>query len=73
MPPSSSAPFTLLSSVSSDGIINVWNLDKVLPYSYKEGGNTVFDSPLTTYDTKSRLTCVVLTQKFDAQDLDERN
>jgi len=71
-PPNSSAPFTLLSSISSDGIINVWNLNKVLPHSYKEGDNPIFSLPLTTYDTKSRLTCVVLSQKFDAQDLEER-
>ena len=73
MPPNSNPPLTLLSSVSSDGIINIWNLNKVLPCSYKEGDNTISNSPLTTYDTKSRLTCVVLSQKFDAQDLDERD
>jgi len=73
MPPNSSTPFTLLSSVSSDGIINVWNLNKVLSsYSCKEGdANIVFNSPLTTYDTKSRLTCVVLSHSFDTQDLDK--
>ena len=69
-PPNSNAPFTLLSSISSDGVINIWNLNKVLPHSYKEGDNPIFSLPLTTYDTKSRLTCVVLSQKFDAQDLE---
>jgi protein MAK11 len=71
MPPNNSAPFTLLSSISSDGIINIWNLDKVLSYSCKEGNNTIFNSPLTTYDTKSRLTCVVLSQNFDVHNLDK--
>ncbi|CAB4390598.1 unnamed protein product [Rhizophagus irregularis] len=72
IPPNNSAPFTLLSSISSDGVINVWNLNKVLPHNYKEGNNPIFNLPLATYDTKSRLTCVVLSQKFDAQDLEER-
>ena len=72
MPPNSNTTFTLLSSVSSDGIINIWNLNKVLPHGYK-GDNTISNSPMTTYDTKSRLTCVVLSQKFDAQDLDKRD
>ncbi|CAI2162536.1 20556_t:CDS:2 [Funneliformis geosporum] len=62
MPPKCGDPFPLLSSISSDGIINIWNLNKVLPQDYKEGDNKIFDSPLTSFDTKSRLTCVVLSQ-----------
>lgn len=72
MPPNSNTSFTLLSSVSSDGIINIWNLNNVLSFGYK-GDNTISISPLTTYDTKNRLTCVVLSQKFDAQGLDKRD
>jgi len=75
IPPNNSAPLTLLSSISSDGVINIWNLNKVLLHSsrdHKEGDHPIFSLPLTTYDTKSRLTCVVLSQKFDAQDLEER-
>jgi len=52
---------TLLSSVSSDGTINVYDLSLLPPPSLSEEIDIVETSPVVTYDSKgSRLTCVTL-------------
>jgi len=52
---------TLLSSVSSDGTINVYDLSLLPPPSLSEEIDIVETSPVVQYDSKgSRLTCVTL-------------
>ena len=52
---------TVLSSVSSDGTINVYDLSLLPPPSLSEDIDIVETSPVVTYDSKgSRLTCVAL-------------
>ncbi|KAF8273186.1 WD40-repeat-containing domain protein [Lactarius quietus] len=52
---------TILSSVSSDGTINVYDLSLLPPPSLSEEIDIVETSPVVTYDSKgSRLTCVTL-------------
>lgn len=52
---------TVLSSVSSDGTINVYDLSHLPPPSLSEEVDIVETSPVVTYDSKgSRLTCVTL-------------
>ncbi|KAN0126332.1 WD40-repeat-containing domain protein [Lactarius tabidus] len=52
---------TVLSSVSSDGTINVYDLSHLPPPSLSEEIDIVETSPVVTYDSKgSRLTCVTL-------------
>ncbi|KAG9286706.1 hypothetical protein G9A89_012256 [Geosiphon pyriformis] len=61
----------LLVSVSSDGVINVWNLEKALKSRAESSKDQddekkvlvqspTFQTPLASYATKSRLTCLVL-------------
>ncbi|RIB16314.1 WD40-repeat-containing domain protein [Gigaspora rosea] len=64
IPPTYSTPFSLLTSISSDGVINVWSLNDI--WSNKEQTqNVIITTPLASYDTKSRLTCVALSQAFN--------
>ncbi|CAG8447385.1 11020_t:CDS:2 [Ambispora leptoticha] len=71
------SPLTILVSVSSDGEINVWNLSEALEFSKNDNNknqkiqenpsnnNTIaFTKILASYDTKSRLTCLVLSGGF---------
>jgi len=52
---------TILSSVSSDGTINVYDLSLLPPPNPKETTEIPEISPVTTYDSRgSRLTCVTL-------------
>ena len=52
---------TILSSVSSDGTINVYDLSHLPPRNPSEEIDIVELSPVVTYDSKgSRLTCVTL-------------
>jgi protein MAK11 len=52
---------TILSSVSSDGTINVYDLSHLPPRNSSEEIDIVELSPVVTYDSKgSRLTCVTL-------------
>ncbi|CAG8495795.1 12151_t:CDS:2, partial [Racocetra persica] len=63
MPPTYSTPLSLLTSISSDGVINVWTLDEI--WSNKEREDVTITTPLASYDTKSRLTCVALSRTFN--------
>lgn len=52
----------LLTSVSSDGIVNLYDLGSIIP-SKEIGAEAQQISPLSSYDTKgSRLTCVFLVE-----------
>ncbi|CAG8534911.1 9647_t:CDS:2 [Cetraspora pellucida] len=63
IPPMYSTPLSLLTSISSDGVINVWILDEI--WSNKEREDVTITTPLASYNTKSRLTCVALSQTFN--------
>jgi protein MAK11 len=56
-----SIPTTISSTVSSDGIVNVYDLSLLPPSSPTETTDIPDISPVATYDSKgSRLTCVTL-------------
>ncbi len=63
---------TLLSSVSSEGTINIYDLSLLPPPSLSEKVDTVEISPVVEYDSKgSRLTCVTLADD-DVEHLEEQ-
>ncbi|CAG8584530.1 4924_t:CDS:2 [Diversispora eburnea] len=66
-----STPLTLLASISSDGVINIWILDEILTNinnNKNPEDSIIVTNPLTSYDTKSRLTCVTMSQSFVTPD-----
>ena len=61
-------PTVLISSVSSDGLINLYDLESFLTLKPIAGSEIRQGSPLASYDTKgSRLTCVFLADGKSAQ------
>ncbi|CAG8539753.1 8898_t:CDS:2 [Ambispora gerdemannii] len=75
------SPLTILASASSDGAINVWNLSEALEFSknnnhdiqnnQSDNNPIAFTKTLASYDTKSRLTCLVFSGGFSDVEEDD--